>query len=1112
MQEFFAALWLLKSPDHIKAVFQQCLTEEKKHMKHLIPFMCRLLSEKSPSLMKCLIPAEELRNTSDWFFREMIAKFSPRLCEYEETGADDSDCDIDILFLCQCLYESQCPEACACLLDNLDYSLDLSGVNLDPYPCSAVAYVITQSKERKIRLDLEDTSVSEQGMRQLLGCFKHVQWCDPLTRQISKNFLLSEGQIGFDGNELHLPAEGETQLFERAVEVLQNMTTEVNLCLHWDRGSHACHSLCEALLQALPFIRSLSFRKTQRDPGLQDLEQQHLTLDREKGLLLDLCLKAVHKGENCGNAVNKLFSLFHVAAELDDLLLVFYERLKTERCLNVLPSLRPLFQLTPSVWSIDLSERKASILLEVLKLQTEKKHVKLTGCSHGESEVKSLLQCLPYISQLSFCSRWSADYDGAKLLANLFCAAAEREQETGETTLELLSSVCTDTILPCNDIDDDDDDDDDNYKQHQFNFLLDLCSHVKDYETKTGLRVLPSLRPLFQSIPSVWFIYLSKRKASILLEVLKLQAEKKHVKLRGCSHGESEVKSFLQCLPYISQLSFYPLRLACRDGAKFLANLFYAAAEREQETGETTLELLSSVCTYETFPFEDIDDDDDDDYKEDQCDFLLDLYSNVKDYETKTGLRVLPSLRPLFQSIPSVWFIYLSKRKASILLEVLKLQAEKKHVKLRGCSHGESEVKSFLQCLPYISQLRMSEESFQQLLALLCEIQDKDLTQSFLSKVDLTSHCLNWELLHYLLQQSAQPITVGLRKNPFLQESITHLLPFLDRIVFKRFSPSFVLTAIRELHRAQASHIIPSLVKSFDHVISLTRRELDSDDCAALLFTLTHSDRVHLNLTWTSIPAGETESILFTLDKVSQLSIDRTLLLHFVHCCAASDAQQEAAPGLLRTLQHQLDLSSSASVELLEHGQTEPLSLTAGDCRAISTVLTHSSQDTELDLRDCEVQDGALDLLFPVLDRVHLRASKALVLQLVSLVPVNRERDTVRRTVSLCRALGGELDLSHTTLDQRSCGALVLMLDHCEGLTELDLSYCELTDQLLLTLATQLHKVQVLDLSHNEISDASAGTLLQLVSINPSIHTVRLFRNSIVDMSPFKKHQQFEIW
>lgn len=91
------------------------------------------------------------------------------------------------------------------------------------------------------------------------------------------------------------------------------------------------------------------------------------------------------------------------------------------------------------------------------------------------------------------------------------------------------------------------------------------------------------------------------------------------------------------------------------------------------------------------------------------------------------------------------------------------------------------------------------------------------------------------------------------------------------------------------------------------------------------------------------------------------------------------------------------------------------------------------------------------------------RASKAVLLQLVSLVPVNSEGDTVRRAVSLCRALDGELDLSHTSLDQRACGALALMLDSSEGLTELDLSHCELTDQLLLTLITHLHKVQVLE-------------------------------------------------
>lgn len=164
MQEFFAALWLLKNPDKIKDVLQQCLTEEKKHMKHVIPFLCRLLSEKSPCLMKCLIPAQEIKNTSKWFFKEMINTFFA------------SGLDVDILFLCQCLYESQCPEACIYLLDKLEYRLDLSGESLDPNLCCAVAYVVTQSKERKISLNLEDVMVSEQGMRRLSGCLQNVQW------------------------------------------------------------------------------------------------------------------------------------------------------------------------------------------------------------------------------------------------------------------------------------------------------------------------------------------------------------------------------------------------------------------------------------------------------------------------------------------------------------------------------------------------------------------------------------------------------------------------------------------------------------------------------------------------------------------------------------------------------------------------------------------------------------------------------------------------------------------------------------------------------------------------------------------------------------------------
>ncbi|XP_051283554.1 uncharacterized protein LOC127378593 isoform X29 [Dicentrarchus labrax] len=1536
MQEFFAAIWLLKNPDKIKEVFQQCLTTEKKHMKHLIPFMCRLLTDKSPSLMKCLIPAQELINTSNWFFKEMINRFFPYLCETDEADTEDSGLDVDILFLCQCLFESQCPEACVYFLDKLDYRLDLSGESLGPYPCCAVAYVVTQSKEKKIYLNLEDVMVSEQGMRRLFGCLQNVQWCDPLPRQLWEVFLLSEEQmdyrrlLGLGSNQLHLPVEGKRRLFERAVKVMQKISTQVNVCLHCDRATPACQRLHESLLEALPYISSLSFshrfrvtgqaeffgnlfcaaaeREQQTGekilellssvcryqtfplkekwcdfqldlysygcetglsvlPSLQSVLQSAPAVwsinlsERKTSILLEVlklqsekkqveltgcsheesevrsflqCLPyisqfsfvpqssdryeetkffgnlfcaAAEREQQTGEKILELLSLvcsyktFPLKEKWWDFLLDLYSY-GCETGLSVLPSLQSVLQSAPAVWSINLSERKPSILLEVLKLQSEKKQVKLTGCSHEESEVRSFLQCLPYISQLSFVPQSSDRYEETKFFGNLFCAAAEREQQTGEKILELLSSVCSYKTFPL--------------KEKWWDFLLDLYS----YGCETGLSVLPSLQSVLQSAPAVWSINLSERKPSILLEVLKLQSEKKQVKLTGCSHEEIEVRSFLQCLPYISQLSFVPqssdryeetkffgnlfcaaaereqqtgekiLELLssvcsyktfplkekwwdflldlysyyCETGlsvlpslqsvlqsapavwsinlserkpsillevlklqsekkpveltgcsyeesevrsflqclpyisqlsvcywlkgeAKFFGNLFCAAAEREQQTGEKILELLSSVCRYKTFPLNDRYMDYD--ANKHQCDVLLDLYSHLKDYETKTGLSVLPSLQSVLQSAPAVWFINLSERKTSILLEVLKLQSEKKQVELTGCSHEESEVRSFLQCLPYISQLSCDPEFFQsvctlisvrsredeeqlssllqllgytlqltgelhtgtcrsvgrvlrlcgsdvdlilkprkmsvrgasllfrhttqlhslslssdmalllfqwvrrgraagllaieelsltpqtvqpservllkvvsslasllrywsvrqldltefyvpaqgliplllhhgpltiklrekislQLLSLIHEIQDKDLTQLFLSKVggDLSSCCLNWELLHCLLQQSLdQIITVNLRKNRFLQENVTRLLPFLDKIVVKRPCPRFVLTAIREIYKACASPIIPSLLRSLDHVINLTCREMDSVDCAALLFTLKHSDRVKLNLVFTSIPTGQIESILFTLDKVSQLSVDRNLLLRFIHCCAASDAQQGAAVGLLRALQHRLDLSCSSCVDLPEEGQSETLSLTAEDCRAVSTILRRSSsKDTQLNLQDCELEDSRLDLLFPVLDRVRLRASKALLLQLLSLVPMKTERDTVRRAVSLCRALGGELDLSHTTLDQRACEALAQMLDFSEGLTDLDLSHCELTDQLLFTLITHLHKVQVLDLSHNKITDAAAHMLLQLVSINPSIDTVRLFSNNIVNRNPFKKHQQFEIW
>ncbi|XP_045898955.1 uncharacterized protein LOC123966917 [Micropterus dolomieu] len=451
----------------------------------------------------------------------------------------------------------------------------------------------------------------------------------------------------------------------------------------------------------------MSFRRTYRGRGLQDQQQSQGTLERkEKELLLDLYLRAaLYKGESFDRVVKILLSLFSVNNDLHNILLDFYQHVKSKGCSSVIPKLRALFQSAPAVWSINLSERQTSILLEVLKLQPEKKPVELTGCSDEESEVRSFLQCLPYISQLRL-QPWFRDSSEVKFFGNLFCAAAEREQQTGEKILELLSSVCKYQTFPLNDRYMDDD----YFRKYRCGFLLDLCSHLKDYETKTGLRVLPSLQSVFQSAPAVWSINLSERKTSLLLEVLKLQPEKKPVELTGCSDEESKVRSFLQCLPYISQLSFSQL-FRGSGGVKFFGNLFCAAAEREQQTGEKILELLSSVCRYQSFPFnvEYMDDDDvggDDYYKEYRCGFLLDLYSHLKDYETKTGLRVLPSLQSVFQSAPAVWSINLSERKTSLLLEVLKLQPEKKPVELTGCSDEESEVRSFLQCLPYISQLR----------------------------------------------------------------------------------------------------------------------------------------------------------------------------------------------------------------------------------------------------------------------------------------------------------------------------------------------------------------------------------------------------------------------
>uniref|UniRef100_A0A8C2H817 Si:ch211-281l24.3 n=1 Tax=Cyprinus carpio TaxID=7962 RepID=A0A8C2H817_CYPCA len=350
---------------------------------------------------------------------------------------------------------------------------------------------------------------------------------------------------------------------------------------------------------------------------------------------------------------------------------------ETQTGRSVLPALQPIYQSAPAVWRIKLSERKSSILLEVLKVQTEKKPVELRDWTDEESILRGFFQCLPYISQLRFPHQKKGSSNETemkkRLLAlNLSFEVPTLPKEVIELSMEALFS----------------------YMYYgKWDFLLDLYSHVKDYETQTGRSVLPAFHPIYQSAPAVWSIDLSERKSSILLEVLKLQTEKKPVELRDWTDEESEVKAFLQCLPYISQLRFaVPHNKTAESWDKrkrlFRLDLCLQAALHQKETIEETVKKLLSSVNYE------------------KCDFLLDLCSHVKDYETQTGMSVLPALQPIYQSAPAVWSIDLSERKSSILLEVLKLQTEKKPVELRDWTDEESEVKGFLQCLPYISQLR----------------------------------------------------------------------------------------------------------------------------------------------------------------------------------------------------------------------------------------------------------------------------------------------------------------------------------------------------------------------------------------------------------------------
>ncbi|XP_042589457.1 nucleotide-binding oligomerization domain-containing protein 2-like isoform X2 [Cyprinus carpio] len=568
MQEFFSALWLLGHPDEIEKVLLLCQKEEHKHMRYVLPFLCGLLSEHNTRLLKCLFPEDQIKKTSGWLIEKLLDTFLQAQSESEE---------FDLLYVCQCLYELQSPKACLMFLEKMNHQLEPE-VDLDPHQCCALSYVIGQSRDKEVYLNLEDCTIADVGMNMMLSCSPNIRLktCKEPLKQIifyveffhkslnqcdcklfevrgrynpeKLNGLLDlyshvknyETQTG----RSYLPALQSVfqspdvwiiDLSERKssvlLEVLKLQTEKRTVEL---RGCSEEESDMKSFLQCLQHISQLRFWDI-------DEEEERMSAVR---FLLKLCVAAVETDEET-RFLTLLSSVcsyktFPFDEELDDddagvqrdFLLDLYSHVKnyeTQTGRSFLPALQSVFQ-SPDVWIIDLSERKSSVLLEVLKLQTEKRTVELRGCSEEESDVKSFLQCLQHISQLRISDLSESVLRG--FLLSLFIKAAEIETQTGEQMLELLASVCTSSSdYEWTDI------------FYDWDFLLDLYSHVKNYETQTGRSYLPALQSVFQS-PDVWIIDLSERKSSVLLEVLKLQTEKRTVELSGCSEGRERREEF----------------------------------------------------------------------------------------------------------------------------------------------------------------------------------------------------------------------------------------------------------------------------------------------------------------------------------------------------------------------------------------------------------------------------------------------------------------------------------------------------------------------------------------------------------------------------------------
>ncbi|KAK3514936.1 hypothetical protein QTP86_021052 [Hemibagrus guttatus] len=255
MQEFFAALWLLEKSEIFDDVLQLCQNEDNEHMKYVIPFLCGLQSQTNIDHLKCLFPLNKVKGNIDGFFEKVLNTF---------IGEEPEDENIDIAFICQCLYEFQSPETCCSFLERIDYYLDLSEEHLDPYTCCAVCYVISHSRNTQIHLDLENSAVSLSGLKMIL---KHSHYLRELSTTLCQvwTFFLKHEQLDYLiqllqvlGNEIHLLMSSKTNVLEQAEKIITQSAEQINLYLHCDKDTHQLtHHLCNTVFSWLPHIGSL---------------------------------------------------------------------------------------------------------------------------------------------------------------------------------------------------------------------------------------------------------------------------------------------------------------------------------------------------------------------------------------------------------------------------------------------------------------------------------------------------------------------------------------------------------------------------------------------------------------------------------------------------------------------------------------------------------------------------------------------------------------------------------------------------------------------------------------------------------------------------------------